>query len=231
MSTWLARFVFIIMAAMALSGISIAGTEQKGDTENVYNFPVWLDVKPIGYHKVSVNREANRKTVHTQANFDVRLLFIPVYSYDHETRESWVDNCLVDISSTTDDNGEDYFVSSVRTEAQLAVETREGVTALNGCIRTFAYWDVDLLKSERLLNTQTGEYLPVEVADMGTETLAVYDDEIEARRFRLTAEDMTIDLWYTRDMRWLALESVTDSGAVLRYLPERLAAYEPEADS
>ena len=91
-------------------------------------------------------------------------------------------------------------------------------------VRTFAYWDVDLLSSQRLLNTQTGEYEPVSVTDMGTGRLSVDDEQIEARHFRLVAEDMTIDLWYTKDMHWLALESVTESGAVLRYLPEKLPA-------
>jgi hypothetical protein len=33
---------------------------------------------------------------------------------------------------------------------------------------------------------------------------------------------MSIDLWYTKEMHWLALESITESGAVLRYLPANL---------
>ena len=183
-----------------------------------------LDDTPIGYHQVNVNREQNRKNVYTQANFDVKILFIPVYSYDHETQERWVDNCLVDINSTTDDNGEDYFINSKQSEQNLTLETQDGMTSLEGCVRTFAYWDVDLLKSDRLLNTQTGEYEDVEITDMGTGVLTFDGNEVEARQFRLVAKDMAIDLWYTKDMHWLALESVTDSGAVLRYLPEKVPA-------
>jgi hypothetical protein len=58
---------------------------------------------------------------------------------------------------------------------------------------------------------------------MGTGQLIIDDEQITARHFRLVAEELTIDLWYTKDMHWLALESVTESGAVLRYLPEKLA--------
>jgi hypothetical protein len=50
--------------------------------------------------------------------------------------------------------------------------------------------------------------------------MSIEDNRIEARHFRLVVEDRTIDLWYTNDMHWLALESVTDSGSLLRYLPE-----------
>ena len=87
------------------------------------------------------------------------------------------------------------------------------------------------MKSERLLNTQTGEYESVTVTDMGTGLLTVDEEQIEARHFRLVCEDMTIDLWYTSEMRWLALESVTESGAVLRYLPEKYADYGQETES
>lgn len=220
MRNWFSKLVFVFLAAFTLSEFSIANTA----TSKSWKFRVLLDDKPIGYHQVNINRDANRKTVHTQANFDVRILFIPVYSYDHETRERWVDNCLVGISSTTDDNGENYFISSMQREQQLALETQDGMTSLDGCVRTFAYWDVELLKSDRLLNTQTGEYEDVEITDMGTGVLSYDQQEIEARKFRLLAKDMTIDLWYTQDMQWLALESVTESGAVLRYLPEKVPA-------
>lgn len=231
MNTWSAKILFIIAAAFSLSEISLANSVSSRDDSSSWNFRVWLDDTPIGYHKVSINRTKNRKTVHTQANFDVRFLFVPVYSYNHETREYWENGCLVNIDSTTDDNGEDYFISSIQKEEKLALETQDGNTSLEGCIRTFAYWDIDLLKSERLLNTQTGKYELVKVTDMGTGQLTVDDDQIEARHFRLVCEEMTIDLWYTDEMRWLALESVTESGAVLRYLPETFADFGTETQS
>lgn len=225
MNTRLSRIIVIFVAAIVLSEVSIANSTSTGGAEKSWKFRVWLDDTPIGYHQVSINNDDNIKTVHTQANFDVRFLFVPVYSYSHETRELWEDGCLVNINSTTDDNGEDYFISSVQNKEQLALQTQDGMTSLSGCIRTFAYWDIELLQSERLLNTQTGKYESVKVTDMGTGFLTVDEDQIEARHFRLVCEDMTIDLWYTNEMRWLALESVTESGAVLRYLPEKYADY------
>ena len=224
MNTWLRKLVFVYAVALVFSEVSIANTGPGKDRSESWNFRVMLDDTPIGYHKVNVDRTDNIKTVHTRANFDVRILFIPVYSYEHETRERWEDNCLVEISSTTDDNGDNYFISSIKKEDRLAVETRNGTTSLGGCVRTFAYWDVDLLNNQRLLNTQTGEYEPVNISDMGTGRLTIDEEQIEARHFRLVAEGLTIDLWYTNGMRWLALESVTESGAVLRYLPEKLPA-------
>ncbi|NNJ98116.1 MAG: hypothetical protein HKP12_13260 [Gammaproteobacteria bacterium] len=220
---WFSKFFFVVAAALTLSEVSLANTVTSAEEARSWRFTVWLDETPIGYHQVSIEKENDKKTVHTQADFDVRLLFIPVYSYEHETRERWENNCLVDIASTTNDNGDEYFIDSTQHQNQLAIQTKNGRTALQGCVRSFAYWDIELLNSERLLNTQTGEYQPVSVTDMGTGLLPVEEDRIEARHFRLVVEGMTIDLWYTDEMRWLALQSVTESGAVLRYLPENFS--------
>ena len=214
------KITFAIILSLLVSRLVFATSTAADDTNQSWKFRVMLDDTPIGYHQVEISREANRKMVYTVANFDVRVFFIPVYSYSHQTREQWEGNCLVNINSTTDDNGDDYFINSVKAENRLSVETQDGTTALDGCVRTFAYWDVELLKRDRLLNTQTGEYQTVSFEDLGMGTLAIDEQQVEARHFRLVVEDMNIDLWYTRDMHWLALESITESGAVLRYLPE-----------
>ena len=97
MNTWLTKIVFTIGAALVLSEVSIANSTASGDVTKSWKFRVWLDDTPIGYHQVKINTEANRKTVHTQANFDVRFLLIPVYSYEHETRELWEDGWFRDL--------------------------------------------------------------------------------------------------------------------------------------
>jgi hypothetical protein len=223
MKLWISKFLFIIAAALMLSEVSLAASDISGDTARSWRFTVWLDDTPIGYHRVRIEKENNKKTVHTQADFDVRFLFVPVYSYQHETRERWENGCLVNIASTTNDNGDDYFINSVQREQHLAIETKNGKTSLAGCVRTFAYWDIELLDSERLLNTQTGEYQSASVIDMGTGLLDINEEQIAARHFRLVIEESTIDLWYTDEMHWLALESVTESGAVLRYVPDNIS--------
>jgi len=220
MSVFTARSIQILLFTLVVSTASLPLRASSQGMQQSWNFRVLLDDRPIGYHRVDIGSEANTITVHTQANFAVSFLFIPVYSYEHETREYWKDGCLVGITSTTDDNGDEYFINSSRQDNELSLVTQDGSKTIDGCVRTFAYWDIDLLKSEQLLNTQTGEYQSASITDMGAGLLAIDSDRVEARRFRLVCEDLTIDLWYTKDMRWLALESITESGELLRYLPE-----------
>lgn len=220
MKTLLLRIFLVAFTSLIVSNMSFATASHNNDAQQSWNFKVLLDDKPIGYHQVRIDRQANRKAVHTKAEFDVRFMFIPVYSYIHDTRETWENGCLVNITSTTDDNGDDFFINSKPVNQRLALETQDGISSYDGCVRTFAYWDIEMLQSTHLLNTQTGKYQAVTITDMGTGKVNLENSEVEARRFKLICEDMTIDLWYTNDMHWLALESTTASGAVLRYVPQ-----------
>ena len=227
----IATCIQMLVCAALLGTVSPTVPASSDSAQQSWNFRVLLDDTPIGYHRVDISSDADTKSVHTRANFAVTFLFIPVYSYDHETHESWNNGCVVGITSTTDDNGDDYFINSALQDNRLSLVTQDGASTLDGCVRTFAYWDIELLKSQYLLNTQTGEYQAASVTDLGTGMLSIDENRIEARHFRLVVEDRTIDLWYTKDMHWLALESVTESGALLRYLPEKAAIRTPETPS
>jgi hypothetical protein len=85
------------------------------------------------------------------------------------------------------------------------------------CVMTFAYWNSDFLDQSRLLNPQTGEYVDVRVEKVGNETLEVRGQSVAATRFKLTAYEVDLTLWYSQDNEWLALESIAKGGHIIRY--------------
>ena len=82
---------------------------------------------------------------------------------------------------------------------------------------TFAYWNANFLDQPRLLNPQTGEFVEVTVEQVGNEMLEVRGQSVDATRFRLTAYEIDMTLWYSKDDEWLALESVAKGGHIIRY--------------
>jgi hypothetical protein len=82
---------------------------------------------------------------------------------------------------------------------------------------SFAYWNPDFLAQPKLLNPQTGEYVAVRVQEAGTDMLEVRGETIPARRYRLTAYEVDLTLWYSDDNEWLGLESVAEGGRIIRY--------------
>lgn len=182
-----------------------------------YEFRVFLDDKEIGKHRVDLQDRQGKQQVTIEANFDVKVLFINVYKYRHRNKEVWDGLCIDEINARTDTNGKEYFISSAQSEQRLLLMTHDGEKSMSGCVRTFAYWDPALLDADRLLNTQTGEYLPVFFDEIGEEDIWPDDRKVRANRYRLSAGEDVIDLWYSMDRQWLALESMTDSGRKLRY--------------
>ena len=185
--------------------------------DRAWRFRVFLDDKPIGHHEFRLREVEDRIVVETQASFEYKFLFVKLYEYRHRNVELWQDDCLMRIESRTDDNGEPYEVRGELTDDRFLLEGLEGPTELPACIMSFAYWDPSFLEQDRLLNTQNGELVEIEVADPEPVDVEVRGAMQPALRYRLSAEALGIELWYSRDREWLALEAEAGGGRKLRY--------------
>ena len=185
-----------------------------------WEFEVSLNDKKIGYHSFTVTEEAGRKVLETEAAFDVKLLFITAFKYRHSNTEIWDNGCLESIDARTNSNGKLFEVKGSRNQDRLAVVTNTGDEELGDCVKTFAYWNPEVLESTRLLNSQTGEYEPVAVSVDGDDTVAVNGETTNAVRYTLTTKGGDIKLWYAKDTDlWLALEAPAKGGRTIRYTP------------
>lgn len=187
------------------------------DVPKEWRFRVLLDGSPIGSQSFRVTPEGEGSRVSIEAAFDVKFLFVTAYSYRHRNEEVWNGSCLASIESTTDDNGKKFKVSGTKAGESFRVVTDKGREELPPCVVSFSYWAPDRLGAARLLNSQTGEYEPVTLKDLGEETRPLRGQPVKARHLALQGPKLHIDLWYTADNDWLALESTTTSGRRLRY--------------
>ena len=191
--------------------------QQESAAGNSWRFRVWLDDKEIGYHNFFMAENSGMRQLHSEASFEYKLLFVKLYDYEHENREIWNGDCLQSIESRTDANGEPYAVSGQRKEGEFELIASAGDASLPDCIMSFAYWNPSFLQQKRLLNTQNGEYLEVQVSPPTFEELEVRGEQRPSYRYRLAAGALNLDLWYSPDQQWLALESETEGGRILRY--------------
>ena len=180
-------------------------SQAQTSTPEKYTFKVFLDDDEIGVQRFFVSSDGTRSQVKVEAQFDVTYFLIPFYSYRHTNSETWEGNCLKEIRAETNDNGESFFVRGTRQRSQIRLHTHAGKSTLEGCIKTFAYWNLDLLQSDRLLNSQTGEWQRVQISKVGNETIPVRGVSTETEHHRIVSDKFTIDLWYTMDHKWVAL--------------------------
>jgi hypothetical protein len=217
-----------LVATIALGVISFTGTASAETYRADWKFEVLLNDKPIGFHSFSLTDDGERQTLTTEAQFDVKVLFINAFRYRHDNTEIWGNGCLDSIDAKTDSNGDLLSVRGQRYDNAFELEGQPGQQLPGNCIQTFAYWNPDILGSSQLLNSQTGELEDVAVTRENLDVIDVNGQTVEAIRYRLLAKSGAITLWYSNDesRRWLALEAPAKGGRTLRYIPVRI----PTAD-
>ncbi|MGZ8382420.1 MAG: DUF6134 family protein [Nitrospira sp.] len=186
-------------------------------TSQTYDFKVFLGKDEIGRQRFDVSSEGERTQVRVDAQFKVTFLYITVYTYRHTNVETWEGACLREIRAETDDNGDSFFVNGILRNGRLQVETQAGDWSGEGCMKTFAYWNSEWITGERLLNSQTGELQPVSIRVVGEETIPVLGVPTRTTHRRIVTDKFAVDLWYTLNGRWVALQSTTKKGDTLRY--------------
>ena len=191
----------------------------QGRAESVarWDFDVYLNDKKVGTHLFSVAETGGLKRVQSEAKFKYTILLIPAYRYEHSAAEKWSGECLVEIEARTNANGERLQVAGAQTGSGFRVARDSSLVETQDCVMTFAYWNPAFLEQSRLLNPQTGEFVDVVVEEVGNEVLDVRGEQVPATRFRLTAYEIDLTLWYSTDDEWLALESVAKGGHIIRY--------------
>ncbi len=183
-----------------------------------WDFKVYLDDKPVGFHRFTVSGKPQERQVHSDARFNVKLLMISAYSYAHEAKESWAGDCLTGLKAKTDDNGESTEVQGGRKGSSFHLVTNQRQAKLPECVWTFAYWHPGIIEQKSLLNPQTGEYMPVRFSLKDEERIKANGKEVNAKHYLLDAGKFQIELWYsTENQRWLALDSMLEGGRRLRY--------------
>jgi Domain of unknown function (DUF6134) len=189
--------------------------------EQRWQFEVLLDDKKIGYHDFVVSDNGDTQTINMEAKFDVKLLFVKVFSYEHQNEEVWQNGCLASIDAETVSNGKDFVVRGKAADNEFQLQSAS--IELPPCVMSFAYWNPEFLKAEKLLNSQTGDYEEVAIRKEAVEELSIAGRKVEAIKYSLSGAAAPISLWYSvAEQRWLALESVVRGGRTLRYNPVRL---------
>jgi hypothetical protein len=205
------RTVLFLLLAGAWS-VAVASQSKE------WRFRVFLDDKEIGYHHFELRPSEGGARLLSEAELNVKVLFINAYDYVHRNEEWWNGDCLVQLRSTTDDNGKQYKVEGLAQQDSFVIETRTDREDVRGCVRSFAYWSPEVLKdADRLLNAQTGEYVPVRLDYVGREPVTARGTVIDAERYRLSGEKLVIDLWYSEGREWVGLESITEGDRRLSY--------------
>jgi LPS O-antigen subunit length determinant protein (WzzB/FepE family) len=207
----------IVRIALLALLISLASTSISAKE---WTFDVFLDKSKMGQHTFTLNDNKLTST----AKFNVKVLFIEAYAYNHKAIEQWNNGCLSQLTAYTVENKDINDVNGKLTDAGFVVDNGKSMQTLPDCTMTFAYWDPKILTQTKLLNPQNAEWLDVKVNKIGEESLAVKGHQTKATHYKLSGtlagkQKLNIELWYTTDTNeWVALKSITPEGYLVNYV-------------
>lgn len=181
-------------------------------------FNVFLDKSKIGTHSFIFNDN----TLISKAKFNVKVLFIDAYKYDHESTEQWQNDCLTNIDVNTTEDKVTTIVKGKKMASGFEISDSKSSQTLAECVMTFAYWNPKILTQTKLLNPQNAEYLDTTISKLGSAKIDVKGKPTETTHYKLTGalkgiKKLNIELWYNLENEWVALKSVTPEGYNIIY--------------
>jgi len=199
--------------ALALCGGALGAAQANAPTDGAaprpgrWDFTVTLDDRPIGRHRFELAGDpaSGDWTLKSQADYDVKLLGLSVYTYRHSATERWRAGCLAQLDARTDDNGDVTSVQALHPDAR-------------GCLMSYAYWNPAALRQQsQLVNPQTGRLDAVQSSPLGAAPVNVAGQTVQAQGWRLRTPKGPVDIWTAPDGRWIGLDATVSGDRRLRY--------------
>ena len=117
-----AIFALLLLGLAPFAGAATFGVPEGG----VLNFDIVRNGQPIGTHIYRFDEQNGRTEVRIKTDIDFRLLFIPVYRFEHESVEVWQGDRLTSLESDTNENGTPVKLRVYREEDSLMVIGADG---------------------------------------------------------------------------------------------------------
>lgn len=174
------------------------------------SFEVWMDDKRLGTHHYHFSEYGDLLQVDSKAQFNVKIMFVNVFKYEHHAVEHWQGYCLRAVRSGTTTNGKE--------------EALEREFDRQDCPGTYSYWDKARLQRTELTNAQTGEKetatwqdLPSTPLPAPSKKAVLAHTPTGMTHHQLTTPSATFLLWYDKTGRCLSMQTTND-GRTITYI-------------
>ena len=207
--------IFLCLLLWFTGGQTAAKVIEYSDLdEKKISFQVFLNDREVGRHEFLIHRKKRQIEVDSSLNIEFKAMGLFKMQYAHRAREIWRDGCLQSLISETKKRGKEINVEVQQSDSGILVKGSKSTQTLNGCVRTFAYWNPQFLYEDYLLNAENGEYLPVKVTSNALVNNSGSKVSIEGSK-------VDIQLEYDTAGEWLSLRSELKMGGILRYVREQ----------
>lgn len=185
-------------------------------------FDVLRDGGKFGTHVLKFSRVGETLTVDTDVELKVALGPLTLFEYIHDVTEKYVGDRLVWVGSRTKNEGKWKTLAAEPVEGGLKVTAEAFKGVVKGTVIPSTHWNENEMKQPKMFSTETGEMLPIKVADRGIEKVKVGGATLDARRYDVDSE-IDASFWYDGQGRWVKTAFETQ-GSKIEYVLRKLPA-------
>jgi len=162
-------------------------------SNGILKFDVLRDGTPVGSHTIAFSDGG--QSVDIKTDIAVKMLFVTVYRFEHNSHETWRGDQLVALESKTNEDGTDHTLSVKAGDAALNI-VGDGVTSsADPSIVPASLWREETVRQNKLLNTLKGTQMKISVTDAGNENIEAGGKTVTAHHYVLKG-DLARELWY-----------------------------------
>ena len=209
-------FGFSLAIMLAFATAATAATEGVPE-DGILSFDIVRNGSAIGTHTYRFDQSGSRTEVRIKTEIDFRLLLIPVYRFEHESREVWENGRLASLESETNENGTPVKLQVFRDEDSLMVMGEDGELHVDHEIIPASLWNRLVLERNETLTTISGNLKKFEVTYIGEEEIDIRGTTSPAQHFRLTGE-FERDLWYNANDVLVRVQFEASDGSTVAYV-------------
>ena len=145
----------------------------------------------------------------------MKIAFVTVYRFEHQSQEDWRHGKLVSFSSSTNDDGTKHKVTMQAVPEGLRVSA-DGRTDVVAPAPLGSLWHNDALGTAEMINTLDGTRMKVQTEALGTEPVPIGGQTVPARHIRIDG-DLQRDLWYGPDGDLVKVVFPAKDGSTVEY--------------
>jgi hypothetical protein len=205
-----------IAAAVLVLAVTSTGALSVVTPGDGRSFAIQRNGEDIGRHEVTFERQGDRLDVRIKVEVDYRLLFIPVYRFEHEAHEVWVGGALRELRAKTNDNGESFDVVVRPNGSGLVLRVNGEERDVGRDAVPSSLWRQDMARPGQLIDPADGEVMMVNVGNAEWEDITVRGETIRARRYVMTG-DLDRELWYDAAGMLVKVRFAGEDGSDLQF--------------
>ena len=178
-------------------------------------FSVIYAGEKIGAHTVLYSAAAGETRVNTDIHLLVKVAFLTMFKFNHQSEEIWRDGRLMSLTSETLDYGETLHVEGAATPQGFRVVSKGGpFIASAATLTSNSLWTPAVLEQATVVDAYHGGIIGVSARKFADEQIAIAGRQVSATRYTFITPYLAGSIWYDQEDLWVRGEFERDGSKI-----------------